>query len=346
MTGVEAVAGGVMDDVTEEVVDVVVVGAGPCGLAAAIAATRAGLRVVVFDRGAIVGGIAGYPTYMTFFSTAERLSIGGVPFLVATDKPTRRDALAYYRGVASHFGLDVRQWEGVEALEPVAPATGHRARWCVHTRTRVGAAHRTLARAVVVATGYFGRPNRLGVPGESLPHVRHGYVDGHAAWQQRVVIVGGGNSAVDAALEMHRAGGQVTIVHFADALDPNIKPWVRPEIEARLREGSILGVFGARVRAIEPTAVVVEGPAGEQQVPADQVYTMTGYLPETGLLEAAGVPIDPVTGVPAHDPLTMATPLPGLYLAGVIASGFQANRIFIENGRDHGDLIVAHLRRS
>jgi thioredoxin reductase (NADPH) len=346
MIDVEAVAGGVTGDVTEAEVDVVVVGAGPCGLAAAIAATRAGLRVVVFDRGSIVAGIAGYPTYMTFFSTAERLSIGGVPFLVATDKPTRRDALAYYRGVASHFGLDVRQWEGVEALEPVAPATGHRARWLVRTRTRVGAAHRTFAGAVVVATGYFGRPNRLGVPGESLPHVRHGYVDGHAAWQQAVVIVGGGNSAVDAALEMHRAGGQVTIVHFADALDPNIKPWVRPEIEARLREGSIRGVFGARVRAIELTAVVVEGPAGEQRIPADQVYTMTGYLPETGLLEAAGVPIDPVTGVPAHDPLTMATPLPGLYLAGVIASGFQANRIFIENGRDHGDLIVAHLRRS
>jgi thioredoxin reductase (NADPH) len=337
-------------------VDVAVVGAGPCGLAAAIAATRAGLDTVTFDRGMLVGGIAGYPTDMTFFSTAERLAIGGVPFLIAGDKPTRRDALAYYRGVASHFGLVVRQHEAVEALEPVAPgasgdaapgATAARApRWRLRTRTRTGVEREALAHAVVVATGYFGCPNRLGVPGETLPHVRHGYREGHEAWGQSVVIVGGGNSAVDAALEMHRAGGRVTLVHFADALDPNVKPWVRPLIEARIAAGDIRAVFGARVTAIEPEAVVVAGPAGAERISATQVHTMTGYLPETGLLERVGVPIDPLSGVPAHDPATMATPLPGLYLAGVIASGFQANRIFIETGRDHGDLIVAHLRRS
>jgi thioredoxin reductase (NADPH) len=335
--------------VTATAVDLVVVGAGPCGLAAAIAATRAGLSTVVYDRGPIVSGVASYPTYMTFFSTAERIAIGGVPFIVPTEKPTRRDALAYYRGVASHFALDVRQFETVEGLEPVEGPGAHPgrpARWLVSTRTRVGAEHETLAHAVVVATGYFGRPNRLGVPGESLPHVRHGYAEGHAAWNEDVVIVGGGNSAVDAALDMHRAGGRVTIVHFAEALDPNVKPWVRPEIEARLREGAIGGVFGARVVEIGPAHVTVQGPGGERRLAASQVYTMTGYLPETGLLEAVGVPIDPASGVPAHDPLTMATPLPGVYLAGVIASGFQANRIFIENGRDHGDLIVAHLLRA
>lgn len=326
----------------EPMVDVAIVGAGPCGLAAAIAAHKAGLAAVVFDRGSIVNGITSYPTYMTFFSTAERIAIGGVPFIVPTDKPSKRDALAYYRGVASHFGLDVRQYETVNELEFVgeerAPA------WRLHTQHRSGARRTTRTRAVVVATGYFGRPNRLGVPGESLPHVRHGYVDGHFAWNERVVVVGGGNSAVDAALDMYRAGGDVTIVHFAESLDPNVKPWVKPEIEARIREGVIHAVYNARVTAIEPDAVVVQAGGHEQRLPASQVYTMTGFLPETGLLEQVGVPIDSASGVPTHDPLTMATPVPGVYLAGVIASGLQANRIFIENGRDHGDMIVADLQ--
>ncbi|MFO0095606.1 MAG: YpdA family putative bacillithiol disulfide reductase [Gemmatimonadaceae bacterium] len=333
-------------------IDVAVVGAGPCGLAAAIAAHRAGLRAVVFDRGCLVNGIASYPTYMSFFSTAERIAIGGVPFLIATEKPTRRDALAYYRGVADVYGLDVRQYEAVASLRPVRvdPRAGQRApersaRWLLRSMTRGGAARETAAHAVVIATGYFGRPNRLGVPGEGLPHVRHGYTEGHSAWREPVVVVGGANSAVDAALDMHQAGAQVTLVHFADALDANVKPWVRPVIEARLRDGSIRGQFGSRVVAIEPEAVVVQGPDGEVRIPATQVYTMTGYLPETGLLEQIGVPIDAESGIPAHDPLTMATPFPGVYLAGVIASGNQANRIFIENGRDHGDAILAHLLR-
>lgn len=344
-------------------VDVAIVGAGPCGLATAIAAQRAGLSAVVFDRGAIVSGIASYPTYMSFFSTAERLAIGGVPFVVAADKPTRRDALAYYRSVASLYELDVRQFERVASIAsasasasvavasnqsaPVPPrtASGRSVRWVLTTERRSGQVAMTPAHAVVVATGYFGRPNRLGVPGEALPHVRHGYVEGHEAWREPVVIVGGANSAVDAALDMYRSGAHVTLVHFAESLDANVKPWVRPEIEARLRDGSIRALFGHRVVAIEPDAVVVSGPGGEQRVPATQVYTMTGYLPETELLRQLGVPIDEASGIPSHDPLTMATPLGGVYLAGVIASGNQANRIFIENGRDHGDAIVAHLTR-
>jgi thioredoxin reductase (NADPH) len=333
-------------------VDLAIVGAGPCGLAAAIAARKAGLTAVVFDRGPIVAGLASYPTYMTFFSTAERLSIGGVPFIVATEKPSRRDALAYYRGVASLYDLAVRQFERVTSLRairvdlpPGVPEPERPARWLLHSEARSGAVSETAAHAVVVATGYFGRPNRLGVPGESLPHVRHGYTEGHEAWRQQVVVVGGANSAVDAALDMYRAGGQVTLVHFADQLDANVKPWVRPEIEARLREGSIGARFASRVVAIEPDHVLIEGPQGPDRLPASQVYCMTGYLPETGLLEQVGVPIDPESGIPAHDPLTMATPLPGVYLAGVIASGNQANRIFIENGRDHGESIVADLLR-
>ena len=334
-------------------VDVAVVGAGPCGLAAAIAAQRAGLSAVVFDRGCLVNGIASYPTYMTFFSTAERIAIGGVPFIVATEKPTRRDALAYYRGVADVYGLDVRQFERVETMRsvrvdprPGQPEPERAARWLLRSVRRSGGVRETAAHAVVIATGYFGRPNLLGVPGESLAHVRHGYTEGHAAWREPVVIVGGANSAVDAALDMYRAGAQVTLVHLAPTLDANVKPWVRPEIEARLRDGVIQARFASRVVAIEPEVVVVEGPGGVERVPATQVYTMTGYLPETGLLEQIGVPIDPTSGIPTHDPLTMATPLQGVYLAGVIASGNQANRIFIENGRDHGDAIVAHLQRT
>lgn len=340
--------------------DIAVVGAGPCGLAVAVAATKAGLTCAVFDRGCVVSGIAGYPTYMTFFSTAERISIGGVPFLIAGEKPTRRDALAYYRGVAGHFDLDVRQYQTVESLEQTGGAPAVHARgadieandgsssdveWTLHTLSLDGVRSTTRARAVVVATGYFGRPVLLGVAGEELPHVRHGYIEGHYAWNQNVVIVGGGNSAVDAALDMYRAGADVTIVHFLDEIDPNVKPWVRPEIEARIRDGSIRALYGARVESIEPDFVNVRQGDELVRVPATQVYMMTGYLPETSLLEQVGVPIDPETGVPAHDPDTMATPVPGIYLAGVITSGLRANRIFIENGRDHGDMIVAGMMR-
>ncbi len=331
---------------SEASVDLVIVGAGPCGLAAAIAGRRAGLSVVLCDRGAIVSGIASYPTYMTFFSTAERIAIGDVPFLIATEKPTRRDALAYYRGVAALYDLDVRQFQTVEAVTPASDDTDGAPgapRWVVHTRHRSGSTHRMATRAVVIATGYFGRPNRLGVPGESLPHVRHGYLEGHEAWREDVVIVGGANSAVDAALDMHRAGGRVTLVHSGAALSPKIKPWVRPDIEARIREGAIHAHFNSRIVSIDADSVLVAGPEGTHRLPATQVYTMIGYLPETGLLEALGVPIDAATGIPDHDPITMATPVPGVYLAGVIASGLQANRIFIENGRDHGAQIVAHL---
>ena len=336
-------------EVTPAYVDVVIAGAGPCGLACAIAAQRAGLSAVVIDRGSIVSGIASYPTYMSFFSTAERLSIGGVPFIVAAEKPTRRDALAYYRGVASLFALDVRQYETVTELVASAGAgcvPSRPTRWTVNTVRRSGVALSYAAHAVIVATGYFGRPNKLGVHGESLPHVQHGYAEGHAAWNEPVVIVGGGNSAVDAALDMYRAGARVTMVHFLPELDAKIKPWVRPDILARIADGSIGARFNSRVVAIEPEQVIIAGPDGEESLAATQVYAMTGYLPETGLLERANVPINATTGVPAHNAATMATPVAGIYLAGVIASGFDANKIFIENGRDHGDRIAAHIAAS
>lgn len=320
--------------------DVVVVGAGPCGLAAAIACQQRGLSVVTIERSCLVSGIASYPTEMVFFSTAERLSIGGVPFMVAGAKPTRRDALAYYRGVTAHFGLDVRQYTTVTSIERRGDA------WLVHAQSRSTGSMMMMARAIIVATGYFGQPNRLGVPGEHLPHVSHRFVEGHGAFDQDVVVVGGANSAVDAALELYRAGARVTLVHFDDALDAKVKPWVRPDIDARIREGAIAARFGARVVEIAPEHVMVQDATGASRVAATQVYTMLGYLPESGLLASVGVPIDAATGVPAFDPATMRTPVAGVYLAGVLASGFDANKTFIENGRDHGELIAADLASS
>lgn len=321
--------------------DVVIVGAGPCGLAAAIALGRAGLHAEVLERGCVVSGIASYPTYMTFFSTAERISIGGMPFVIATEKPTRRDALAYYRAVAQHFDLDVRQYQEVVRLERAA--LGGESRWLVHSLHRSGEARRTLARAVVIATGYFGTPSMLGVPGETLPHVSHRFIEGHYAFRLPVVVVGGGNSAVDAALDLYRAGAHVTIVHFGPSLDPNIKPWVLPDVMGRIKDGSISTRFNARVVSIDEEAVTVETPLGMERVGAEQVYLMTGYLPNSHLLQQVGVPLDPETGVPAHDPVTMETTVPGIFIAGVIASGNFANRIFIENGRDHGTQIAEAL---
>lgn len=339
-----------------ETVDLAIVGAGPCGLAAAIAAERAGLSAVCFDRGSIVNGLASYPAYMNFFSTAERLSIGDIPFIVPTDKPTRRDALAYYRGVASAYNVRVRQYETVESLQRLghddvnfaadddAKLATRMPRWRVSSIKRSGIGCTTFAHAVVVATGYFGRPNRLGgVPGETLPHVAYRYSEGHGAWHEPVVVVGGGNSAVDAALDLYRAGARVTLVHYGPDLDTNVKPWVRPDMVGRLNEGAITARFNTRVVSVEPDAVVVRDANGDSRIPATQVYTMTGYQPETALLHAAGVPSDAVTGIPAHNSETLETTLAGLYIAGVIASGFDANKIFIENGRDHGKQIVASV---
>jgi len=308
------------------VIDVAVVGAGPCGLAAAIAAQRAGLRAVTFDASCLVSGIYGYPTELVFFSTAEKLAIGGVPFICAADKPTRRDALAYYRGVAAHFALDLRLYERVERITP-EPRGG----FTVHTRPLGGEPRAERAAAVVIATGYFGRPNLLKV---------------HVGFAQDVVVVGGGNSAVEASLALHRAGARVTIVHFAPSLDPNIKPWVLPDISGRIADGAIGTRFGSRVTAIEAEHVVIAGPAGAERLPARHVYLMVGYQPNTALLEQLGVPIDRETGIPAHDQTTMETSVPGVFIAGVLASGFAANKTFIENGRHHGDLIAAHLAQA
>jgi thioredoxin reductase (NADPH) len=318
-------------------IDLLIVGAGPCGLATAISAQRAGLRPLVLDGASVVSTIAHYPTYVRFFSTAEKLSLGDMPFVIATEKPTRRDALAYYRAVTTMFDLDVRQYENVERIRRCDDA------FAIESRTRHGVRRETRARAVVIATGYFGHPNRLDVPGEDLPHVTHLFTEGHWAFRQDVVVVGGGNSAVEAALDLYRSGARATIVHFLPQLDHNIKPWVLPDITNRIKDGSIGARFSSRVRAITPEHVELDTPDGVDRVRADHVYLMVGYQPNAELLVQLEVPIDARTGIPAHDPATMETAVPGVFIAGVIASGNDANKTFIENGRFHGDLIAGRL---
>ena len=320
-----------------DAIDVLVVGGGPCGLAAAISAQKAGLSALVLEGEAVVSTIAHYPTYARFFSTAEKLSLGGMPFVIATEKPTRRDALAYYRAVVQHFDIRMRQYERVTAIHKDGRG------FSVHSTKRSGEFVETRAKAVVVATGYFGSPNYLRVPGEDLRHVTHVFREGHEAFDQDVVVVGGGNSAAEAALDLWRAGARVTLVHFGPTFDKKIKPWVLPDFTNRMNEGSIGAQWACRVKRIESDVVVIEGPLGEKRLPASFVYVMTGFAPQVDLLRAANVPIDEHTGIPGHDPDTLETSIPGLFIAGVVTAGFDANKVFIENGRYHGDKIVARL---
>jgi thioredoxin reductase (NADPH) len=317
--------------------DLVIVGGGPCGLAAAVSAQRAGLRPLVIESNVVVSTIAAYPTYVRFFSTAEKLTIGGLPFVIATEKPARRDALAYYRSVVTYFGIPVRQRERVTAIQ------GQSGNFTVVSRTASGEEEKTKAGAVVVATGYFGSPNRLGVPGEELPHVTHLYKEGHEAFLQDVIVVGGGNSAAEAALDLWRSGARVTLVHFGPTFDKKIKPWVLPDFTNRVKEGLIAVRWNSRVKAIAPREVVVKGSSGEDRLKADRVYVMTGFAPCLDLLRECGVPISEKTGIPEHDSATLETSVPGVFIAGVVVAGYDANKVFIENGRYHGDRIVARL---
>jgi thioredoxin reductase (NADPH) len=326
----------------EERTDLLVVGAGPCGLAVGIAARRAGLPCVLLDRRTIVSTIERYPLGMTFFSTPERIEIGEVPFIASHEKPNRRDGLIYYRRVAEHYALDIRPGEDV--VDALRDESGKDSGFRIEVKRRHDS-KTYYASAIVFATGYYDNPNFLGIPGEDLPHVTHYFVEGHPYWRQRIVVIGAGNSSVDAALESWRAGATVTLVHFDEGFDRTVKAWVLPDILNRVKEGSIAVRWRSKVRAITPTHVdvVSELTGASELLPADAVLAMTGYHADTSLVQRLGVPVDPATGVPAHDESSMATPVTGCYLAGVIASGNDANRLFIENARGHGELIVRHL---
>jgi thioredoxin reductase (NADPH) len=316
--------------------DLAVVGAGPCGIAVAAAARRVGLDAILIDRGPLCASITRYPSYMQFFSTPEKLELEGLPFVTMERNASRKEALAYYRKVAEYFDLDTRLYTDVDRIK------GKEGEFRLRTRDQRGDEGEIRARHVVIATGGFHEPNWLGVPGEELPMVTHHYVEAHPYWNRDVLVVGGSNSAVEAALELFRTGARVTLVHFLHDFDRGVKPWVLPDIRNRVEKGEVTARWGHRVAEIRPGEVVLRDEAtGElDTVRVDHVLALTGWRSDPVLLKEMGVPIDGATGVPAHDPETMETPVPGVFIAGVLAAGNDANRIFIENGRWHGGLIV------
>ncbi|MGD9903459.1 MAG: YpdA family putative bacillithiol disulfide reductase [Vicinamibacterales bacterium] len=321
--------------------DVLIVGGGPSGLATAIACRHHGLDYQVLEQGALVDAIVRFPLNMVFFTTPELLEIGGVPLTSPYEKPTRAEALRYYRKVTDLFQLQVALHERVLAVE--ADGAGDAPVFHVATRSRLGVERVRQARAVVLAMGYYDRPNRLDVPGEDLPHVSHYFSEPHPYYRQRVVVVGGKNSACEAALELHRNGAHVTLVHRGDTLGDSVKYWVRPDVENRIKEGSIEARFATRVVEIRPTEVVVESAAGRETLAADAVLLLTGYRADPEFLRRIGVEMDPVTLVPRHDPETFETNVANLFIAGGQLAGVRTGTIFIENGRFHGEKVAQVL---
>lgn len=325
--------------------DVVIIGAGPSGLATAIAARQLGLDYVVVEKGTLVDGIYRFPPQMVFFTTPELLEIGGLPLTSPHEKPTRDEALRYYRRVVDAYQLQVVLHERVLRIER-EPYGGETA-FAVESVSAAGVQRARHARAVVLAMGYYDHPNLLGVPGEDLPHVSHYYGEAHRHYRRRVVIVGGKNSACEAALELYRAGADVTLVHRHAALGESVKYWVRPDIENRIRDGAVRARFNTRVVEIRPTSVLV-APAGDEAavpeaIPADDVLLLTGYHADPAFLRAAGVEVDDETWAPRLDPETFETNVPNLFVAGGQVAGRRTGSIFIENGRFHGEAIARVL---
>jgi thioredoxin reductase (NADPH) len=317
--------------------DLISIGAGPTGLACAIEAKRAGMRPLVIDKGCLCNSIFHFPANMIFFTTAERLEIGDLPLTSAENKPTRAEALKYYRRTAGHYGLELRLYETVEAI------AGHDGAFEVRSRDANGHQHAYKTRKIVLATGYFDRVNLMNVAGEDLPHVSHYFTDPHPYWQQDVVVIGAKNSAAEAALELYRAGARVTLIHRGATLGTTLKFWVKPDIENRIRAGEIRALFNTTVEQIEPTQIRVRNGAGEQIIPAAQVFALTGYHPDFDFLEKMGVALDAESRKPIYDPVTLESNVPGIYVAGVILGGKYTGEIFIENGRFHGKQIINAL---
>lgn len=313
--------------------DLIIVGAGPSGLACAIEAEKSGLSTLVLDKGSIVDAIRRFPDNMTFFSTSELLEIGGVPFMASGFRPTRVECVRYYQMVARFYDLPVRQGAEVSGIRRTDGAF------------EIAAGQESYsARHLVVATGYFDQPNRFEVPGSHLPKVRRYYDEPYAYNLRNVAVVGGKNSAVELALDLFRNGAKVTLIHRGATLSSGIKYWVLPDIENRIKSDEIRALFETRVTEIRPESVVVGG-KHQEEIPNDVVFVMIGYCPDTSLLMQVGVRIDETTLAPVHDPATMETNVPGIYVAGSIAAGKFNNKIFIENGRAHGKLIVGAITR-
>jgi thioredoxin reductase (NADPH) len=316
-----------------ELLDLLVVGAGPTGIAIGAEACQAGLDVLLVDRGPLTAAIQQYPTFMEFFTTRDRLEIARVPFTIPDDKPTRRQALAYYRFVVERYQVPLALYEDVLDVRQDGDE------FVVRTAKRT-----YRARAVALATGYFGNPRRLGVPGEDLPWVSSRYKEAYPHFAQDVVVIGAGNTAAEAALDMWRNGVRVRLVHRGPHVRPGVKYWVKPDIENRIQEGSIPARFNSTVRAfLDGEGVEIEGPQGREVLPAQAAYVLIGYTPEADFERRCGVEVDPESLIPVYDPETCESNVPGLYVAGTIQAGRATDKIFIENSRDHGPKIVRHL---
>ncbi|MEK4058778.1 MULTISPECIES: YpdA family putative bacillithiol disulfide reductase [Paenibacillus] len=319
--------------------DVIIIGAGPCGLSAAMECQRQGLSSLIIEKNFIVHSIYLYPTSMQFFSTTSLLEIGDVPFTSPNDKPYRHEALVYYRRAAEQHGLEIAAYEEALSVERLEDGS-----FAVHTITKRGEQLTHAASNVVISTGYFDQPNMIGIPGEELPKVTHYFGEAHPYTGMKVTVIGGSNSAVDAALELMRVGASVDMVYRGASISQNIKPWVRPIFESMVAKEKITLHLESRVTEITPGSVIVTKSNGETlELDNDFVLALTGFRPSRTLLSSAGAIMDDEQDKPAYNPSTMETNIPGLYVAGVIASGRNANEVFIETGRGHGKLIADHI---
>ena len=320
-----------------EFFDAIVVGAGPTGLACGIELQQRGVKTVLVEKGCVVNSIYHYPTHMTFFTTPELLEIGNIPMTSLNDKPNRTEALKYYRRVADHFQLDVRQYERVDRIE------GEDNAFQADTTDRLGCHRVYRARKIVLATGYYDVPNPLNVPGEELDKVLHYYKEAHPYYNHDVAVIGGKNSAAIAALELFWTGARVTLIHRGPGISDSVKYWIKPNIENRIKSGEIPGYFLSRVVEIQRDSIRVSTPEGEISLRNDFVFALTGYRPDLTFLNSMGITLEPDTLRPRSDPETLESERPGIYLAGVIVAGMHTNEIFIENGRFHGRLIAESI---
>ena len=314
-------------------VDLIVVGAGPSGLSCAIAAKQNGLTAVVLEKGSLVDAIRRFPTNLVWFSTPELLEIGGVPFVLSTVRPTRIETLAYYQKVAQHHGLEVRSFDAVQSMVRKDEIF------------RITTEHNNLyeGRNVVVATGYFDNPNHIQVEGESLPNVMHYYDEPYRCFGCNVAVVGGRNSAVEAALDLFRHGARVTLIHRGEKLSEGVKYWILPDIQNRIKAKEIRACFSSTVREIRENSIVVNADGGTGEFPNDFTFVLVGFHPDTALLERFGVQINPDTQGPCYDEKTFETNVPGLFVAGSIVAGRYNNKVFVENGRLHGAIVISSI---
>jgi thioredoxin reductase (NADPH) len=317
--------------------DAVVVGAGPTGLACGIELEKRGLKTVLVEKGCVVNSIYHYPTNMSFFTTPELLEIGDIPMTSLNEKPNRTEALKYYRRVADHYNLNIRQYERVDRIE------GSDLAFRVHTTDRLGCSHLLEAQKIILATGYYDVPNKLNVPGEELDKVLHYYKEPHPYYNHDVAVVGAKNSAAIAALELWWTGARVTLIHRGAGISDRVKYWIRPNIENRIKNGEIPAYFHSHIVEILPNSIRVQTPEGEISLKNDFVFALVGYRPDMEFLNATGITLESETQRPRTDPETLESETPGVYLAGVIVAGMHTNEIFIENGRYHGAQIARSI---